>query len=156
MPPVVEGRLPAAEDLLRQQGMRLTPQRRHVLGLFLEQPGIHWTADQVRQQLLPVLPELARGTTYNTLHELVRHGVLEEIPGWDGSLLYGLRLRPHHHFSCTRCRRWFDIEVEGIETLRPRPPQPDALVTEVQVTVHGICETCRRQDAAGQPPSLPL
>ena len=91
--------------------MRLTPQRRAVLALLLDHPGRHWSADAIRNQLLETMPELARGTTYKTLNELVRRGILEELATVDGVLLYGLRLEPHHHFflpvlsALVRCGR---------------------------------------------------
>lgn len=135
--------MPLAEELLRQYGMRLTPQRRHVLGVFLDHPGVHWSADQAREYLLPHMPELARGTTYKVLNELVRVGVLEELATWDGTLLYGLRLTPHHHFFCEVCRRWFDIQVEGTEKLQIKEDPFRSTISRVDVTFHGVCQHCQ-------------
>jgi Fe2+ or Zn2+ uptake regulation protein len=140
---------PPAEVLLRQHGLRVTPQRRRVLTLFLQNPGYHGSADQVRDQLLPDLPELARGTTYKVLNELVRLGVLEEIPTWDGTVLYGLRLEPHHHFYCEVCRRWFDVQVAGVDALSIEGPSPAGSVDRVDVTVRGICRECQASRSAG-------
>lgn len=143
---------PTAEELLRSRGMRVTAQRRLVLTWFLSHRGQHWTADQVRENLLAALPELARGTTYKVLNELVRVGILEEIASRDDSLLYGLKLDPHHHFFCQVCQQWFDIKPEGLEQLR-LPPDDEAAFTvqEVNVTFRGICQTCRSQGQLSNP-----
>lgn len=136
----------SAEDLIRSRQMRLTPQRRAVLALLLDHPGRHWSADAIRDQLLATMPELARGTTYKTLNELVHRGILEELATVDGVLLYGLRLEPHHHFFCQSCRRWYDVAAEGVEGLRL--VESSGHVPEgVDVTFRGVCASCRQSRA---------
>lgn len=135
---------PTAEALLKQHAMRVTPQRRQVLGFFLRTAGRHWSADQVRDQLLPDMPELARGTTYKALNELVRVGVLEELATADGMLLYGLRLVPHQHFFCEHCRRWFDIQLSGQDRLTIEGDAPGQ-IQAISVTLRGLCHTCAHE-----------
>lgn len=132
-----------AESLLRGHGLRVTPQRQGVLQMFLNQPGFHWSADQIRERLLSSMPGLARGTTYKVLDELVKAAICEELATPDGVLLYGLRLTPHHHFYCTRCRRWFDVDVDGIGALTVVGDTPDAEVEQIDVTFRGVCRDCR-------------
>lgn len=141
---------PTAEALLKQHGMRVTPQRRQVLGFFLKTAGQHWSADQVRERLLPDMPELARGTTYKALNELVRVGVLEEVATADGMLLYGLRLVPHQHFFCERCRRWFDIQISGQDQLRIDGQAPGQ-IRAISVTLRGLCHTCEGASPSARP-----
>ncbi len=136
-----------AEELIRSRRMRLTPQRRAVLALFLDQPGKHWSADHIRDQLLPSMPELARGTTYKTLNEFVRQGILEELATVDGSLLYGLRLEPHHHFFCESCRNWYDVTARGLEQLR-LDGLTNHLVESVDITFRGVCAHCQADQKA--------
>ncbi len=132
----------SAEILLRERGLRVTPQRQSVLRLFLENAGQHWSADQVREKLLPNMPGLARGTTYKVLDELVRGNICEELPTPQGTAIYGLRLAPHHHFVCRACHRWFDVGVEGLDQLAMVGGPPDAVVDEVAVTFLGTCGDC--------------
>lgn len=132
-----------AEALLRDRRLRVTPQRQGVLGLFLLEPGRHWTADQIRTRLLGEMPGLARGTIYKVLDELVRSRICEEIAAPGGTSLYGLRLAPHQHFVCSRCRRWFDVEVAGLEHLALVEPPPGAHVSEAAVVFQGLCGPCR-------------
>ncbi|MCY0864767.1 MAG: Fur family transcriptional regulator [Sulfobacillus sp.] len=136
-----------ADELLKAHGMRVTPQRRHILTVFLEDTGIHRSADEVRERILPVLPELARGTTYNTLRELVRQGILEEIPSPEGLMLYGLRLVPHHHFVCDRCHRYFDVPWDTVPV--PAFPLPPDIgqVNGVTLVAHGLCAACQKGQA---------
>ncbi len=143
-----------AEALLRDRRLRVTPQRQGVLQLFLTEPGRHWTADQIRSQLLGGMPGLARGTTYKVLEELVRSRICEEIAAPGGISLYGLRLAPHQHFVCSRCRRWFDVEADGLEHVVLVAPPPGAHVVEAAVVFHGLCGPCREaMNAASDAPT---
>ncbi len=130
--------------------MRLTPQRRAVLTLILGHRGVHWTADQIRDRLRETMPELSRGTTYKTLNALVEHGILEELATVDGSVLYGLRLEPHHHFVCESCRRWYDVDADGVAGLRLLGPSNHVAKT-VDVTFRGICAHCQSARNADVP-----
>lgn len=135
---------PEPEALLRDRGVRVTAQRRLVLALLIAEAGRHWTADELWTALRGDLPEMARGTAYNVLEELVRVGLAEELAGHDGSQRYGLRLTDHHHFVCYRCSRWYDIEPRGVERVRlePRPGENAFRVDRIDVTLRGLCPTC--------------
>ncbi|MCY0880189.1 MAG: Fur family transcriptional regulator [Firmicutes bacterium] len=132
-----------AEQLLRQRGLRVTPQRQAILQLLLDEEGSHWSADQVRARLQPEMPGLARGTIYKVLEEFVKAGLCEELPTAENMAVYGLRLTPHHHFVCNQCGRWFDVEVQGIDALSVLAGPPDARVDEVAVVFRGLCRDCQ-------------
>ena len=138
----------SAEKLLREHGLRVTPQRLAVLELFLSESGFHRSADQIRNRLLPHIPGLARGTTYKVLQEFVNAHICEELPTPEGLSLYGIRLEPHHHFVCRNCHRWFDIDVKGVEDLHITSVLPGFGISEVAVTFHGICSNCRSANEA--------
>jgi Fe2+ or Zn2+ uptake regulation protein len=133
----------SAEIILRENGLRVTPQRLAVLELFLSHSGFHWSADQIRNQLLPRIPGLARGTTYKVLEEFVRSHICEELPTPEGLFLYGIRLKPHHHFACRKCHRWFDIDVDGVDNIHISSILPGAVIDDIAVTFHGLCRDCR-------------
>ena len=133
--------MPTAEGLLREPGLRVTPQRLGILETFLENSGDHWTAEQIRASLLARMPGLARGTTYKVLEELARVGLVEEIPMGSGGSLFGLRLVPHHHFTCSRCGRWFDMEATGVDQVDIHGP-PGFVVQDVRVVFRGLCPHC--------------
>jgi Fe2+ or Zn2+ uptake regulation protein len=131
------------EALLRGRGVRVTAQRRLLLGLLVEHEGQHWTADELWTALRQELPEVARATAYNVLEELVRVGLAEELATGDGGHRYGLRLVSHHHFVCDRCRRWFDVQPAGVQGVRlGGGAQAGHRVERVEVTLRGLCADC--------------
>lgn len=132
-----------AEDWLRDRALRVTAQRRMVLALMLDSPGRHWTAEALWEALHPRLTELARGTIYNVLSELVRVGLVEQLPARDGAVRYGLRITPHHHLVCDQCQQWFDVEPDGVGEVRLAPRDAAQFqLTGIEVIFHGLCPTC--------------
>lgn len=139
-----------ADALLRERGMRVTVQRRLILSWFLDHPNRHMTAEQIRNHLLETLPELARGTTYKALAEMVRAGLLEELSFRDSSIRYGLALTPHHHFLCRQCSQWFDVPENDIGLIELSPSaMPNFTIEKIGVILRGLCVECQEP-----PPSL--
>ncbi len=131
-----------SESVLRERGLRVTPQRRAVLQYFLIHQGEHQTADGIWTAIQEVSPEIARGTVYKALHDLINAHVLEQIPTLSGGDLYGLRLTPHHHFVCLSCGRVDDLPA----SFHPEIAHPDidsvASITTIDVVFRGVCHQC--------------
>ncbi len=131
-----------AESVLRERGLRVTPQRRAVLEYFLQHPGQHQTADGLWSAIQETSPEIARGTVYKALHDLIKARVLEHLPTPTGGDLYGLRLNPHHHFVCLCCGGVDDLP----ETFQPQIEYPaiDSVtsIASVDVVFRGVCQRC--------------
>lgn len=128
--------------LLRERGLRVTPQRRAILAAFDGGSSGHLTADEVYERAQERVPELARATVYNTLGELVRTGLLGVVEGL-GAVRYDPNLdERHHHFRCLDCGRLLDVQPEGADRLA----LPDAfLVRRTRIILEGVCPDCRRE-----------
>ena len=130
---------PDPGELLRARGLRVTPQRRAILGAFSHDASEHLSADEIHARATAVVPELGRGTVYATLAELTELGILA-ARGSPEPVRYETNTEPHQHFICRLCRRVFDVELEQ--------PAPDALaaqgfvVEQVAVAAEGVCAEC--------------
>lgn len=129
--------------LLRQNGLKVTPQRRIILEL-LNGDESHPTADEIYQRVLAVMPDISRTTIYNTLRELVALGALTEVHDLSqGGLRYDTNTGPHHHLFCTRCHALIDIDRD-FAGLNLTPEEASGYqVMKHQVTFYGICPTCQ-------------
>ena len=94
-------------------------------------------------------PRIGHSTVYRALDRLSELGLVLEVrvPG-TASALYEPARASHAHFVCTRCGR-----VDDIDHALP-PSDFDALaeahdlaVTDVSLTLHGLCGACRRRPA---------
>jgi Fur family peroxide stress response transcriptional regulator len=89
------------------RGFRSTRARRLILECVRSterHPTAEWVFRKVRRQL----PRVSLGTVYRNLRLLVQAGLLVERAGPGGSRFDG-NVSEHHHFTCVRCRRVFDL-----------------------------------------------
>jgi Fe2+ or Zn2+ uptake regulation protein len=130
-----------AAAVLREHGLRVTPQRRAIWTVFASAEGEHLSADEVFRQARAGLPELSRATVYNALGELTAAGLLGLVEG-PGPQLYDANVRPHHHFRCRSCQRLYDVEPSGLESVRLA--KRGFRVERAQVLLEGLCPACSR------------
>jgi Fur family ferric uptake transcriptional regulator len=123
-----------AARALRERGLRVTPQRRAILGAF--GPAEHLSADEVHARASAAVPGVSRGTVYATLSELCEHGLVAAF-GSSEPVRYETNTAPHQHFRCRQCGRVFDVGPPAA------PALPGYAVERVVVTAHGVCAECR-------------
>src|SRR5579885_2287171 len=104
-------------ELLRRHALRVTPQRRAILGAFSGGATEHLSAEEVHARALRPVPELGRGTVYATLAELNELGVLGAV-GASEPVRFETNVEPHDHFQCRLCMRLFDVEIDRPSTAR--------------------------------------
>jgi Fe2+ or Zn2+ uptake regulation protein len=139
----------ALVELFRQQGLKITPQRRIIFEL-LAQDASHPTAEEIYQRVLSAMPDVSRTTVYNTLRELVALGELAEVEdlGREG-IRYDTRTHNHHHLFCVNCHTLIDVSRE-FHDLELSPEETAGYqIVKRQVTFYGYCPDCRT-DQTGQ------
>ena len=134
---------PEPTRVLRDRGLRVTPQRRAILESFTDRATEHLSADEVHSRASAVLPELGRGTVYAALAELTELGVLS-ARGSPEPVRYEMNTAPHQHFRCRLCLRLYDValpepEVSGLTS-------EGFAVEQLTVTAEGVCAECADYD----------
>jgi methylated-DNA-[protein]-cysteine S-methyltransferase len=127
-------------ELLRRHSLRVTPQRRAILGAFAGGSTEHLSAEEVHARALRDVPELGRGTVYATLAELNELGILGSV-GAPEPVRYETNSAPHHHFRCRLCMRLFDVEIEPPSTATLK--REGYTVERLVIAAEGICDECR-------------
>ncbi|HIE39063.1 MAG TPA: transcriptional repressor [Anaerolineae bacterium] len=129
--------------LFREQGLKITPQRRLIFGL-LAGDDTHPTAEEVYRRVRAVMPEVSRTTVYNTLRELVALGGLAPVDNLSKEgTRYDTNTDHHHHLFCAKCHALVDIDrdFEGIEL--PQEEAKGFRLVDYQVTFFGYCPDCQ-------------
>lgn len=136
---------PGLQTQLRRRGLRLTAPRRAILAA-VRASDAHPSAEAVHAAVRRHLPRVSLATVYRNLRLLARAGLIRELPAspW---LRFDGRLEHHHHFTCTRCGRIYDVDEPG----DPRLDARVAARTGFRVAFHriefvGVCSRC-----AGRP-----
>jgi Fe2+ or Zn2+ uptake regulation protein len=127
---------------LRNEGRRVTPQRRVIVRVLLED-GSHLTADQVLKRARRELPDISPATVYNTLHELAELGIVQELDlglGLD-ERRYDIDTVEHDHLVCLRCGRVEDVpRRDGLASSLGQ--DHDFEVVDRRVIYLGYCPAC--------------
>jgi len=127
---------------LREQGRRVTPQRRAIIQVLLEDDGTHPTAERIFTRVQGSMPDISHATIYNTLHELVDMGVLLELDLGLGERHYDLNTADHAHLVCLGCGRVEDMGY-GHEPQSPSPEQARGFqVMSCDLIFRGYCPAC--------------
>ena len=137
------------QQLLREKGYRLTPQRELVLSA-VDRLG-HATPDEVLAAVREQSAAVNISTIYRTLDLLEELGLVRHTHNTDRAPTYHSTATPQHvHLVCRGCQTVIDAAPEEFE-------QP-ALALQAQhgfepdighLTVFGRCPRCRGSDADG-------
>jgi Fur family ferric uptake transcriptional regulator len=143
-----------AQEKLREQGGRLTAQRR-LLFTILDSLGEHPTAEELYILAREQDSDLNLSTVYRTLRwleaeNLVSARVFDEErrqERFDPALP-----REHHHFMCTRCREVIEFDSSLFESIKIQFQEMNgARVSTGSIVLYGLCAECRIQEADEAP-----
>jgi Fe2+ or Zn2+ uptake regulation protein len=130
--------------LLKEHGLRVTPQRVAICGKLLERHG-HFTPHQLHDSLRARFPSLSPNTVYLTLSQLESVGLVRRVH-IAGQSVFDSNTGTHDHLYCEACGR-----VRDLPAGRGRPPHPagadDWRVTRAARTYFGLCPDCQAAGA---------
>jgi Fur family transcriptional regulator, peroxide stress response regulator len=129
---------------LRQEGLRLTPQRLAICRLLTE-TSVHPTAQMIYEQLRPEFPSLSLATVYNTLETLVKLGVINALgSAGDDAMHYDADTSPHINLACTSCHKVIDISSEQVNDLADEVVAKSGYqLFGARVLYYGLCPACQ-------------
>lgn len=142
-----ENPLELFSEFLAEHGLRMTPQRRLILEVFLEHGG-HLAAEELYDRVREIDPSVGQATVYRTVKLLAESGLAKAVRFDEGVTRYEPKHgREHHdHLICVRCRRTEEILDERIEKLQEELARKKGFVlTGHKMDLYGICSQCRRK-----------
>ena len=131
-------------DLLRQHGLRATPQKMAIAKHLLTE-NCHCTPQELFEELKTRFPSMSPNTVYLTLGQLEERGILERIHV-GRMTVYDSNTSEHDHAFCTQCGLIMDIE-------HPKPnASPTALnnwnIKGERSIWYGMCDNCCKEESA--------
>tara|TARA_Y100001970_G_C14255615_1_gene875161 strand:+ start:5808 stop:6260 length:453 start_codon:yes stop_codon:yes gene_type:complete len=139
-------KIPLASGL-HQEGRRLTPQRRKVLGLFERiGSGTHLSAEEVHSHLVEMNAKVSLATIYRTLRLLVHMDYLNELELTEGGHRFELLSHEnpdHHHLICIRCGRTEEFDSDQVlEAGKLAANDYGFKLVDSSLNVRAICPNC--------------
>jgi Fe2+ or Zn2+ uptake regulation protein len=136
----------AVEEMARERGLKMTPQRRMIVD-YLQSATHHPTAEDVLGAVNAKYPMTSRATVYNTLHWLEAAGMVRQV--FEGA---DLRFDPntggHHHFVCRACDRIEDVECDLVGEVELCALPGRQQIEGYEVTLRGLCAECAAKEHA--------
>ena len=139
-------------QILKQAGLRLTPQRRAICA-WLAETERHPTAYELYEDLALTHPEISRATVYNTLNTLQELGAIVELSFGSDHTHYDTNPEPHVNLICLRCHSITDYHAPVDAALQAAQQEEIALNTGFQpvsarMDILGFCADCRARRRA--------
>lgn len=139
------------QAFLARRGLRLTGQRKAILGFLLEAHD-HLGFDGIYQALRSRRRGVGRATVFRTLKLLEACGLASRVNGPDGLGRYELKHdRPHHdHLVCVRCGRIIEFESRAMERFQDEAVRRHGFTALWhRHEIFGRCRTCAVRGGGG-------
>ncbi len=133
----------SANQILTHFKLRVTPVRKHILGLFLESDFAisHTDIDQ------EINESLDRITVYRTLKTFLEKGLIHQVPDDRGIMKYALcseacspasHRHDHVHFKCLKCGQTNCLNISIPSIKLPKGYASN----DTTILVQGVCKHC--------------
>jgi Fur family ferric uptake transcriptional regulator len=140
------------EQFLHSRGIRLTSQRQLVVRRAVA--ALHFTAEELVNDVRTFNASVARGTIYRTLALLHRTGVVEKHDFRYGPPNYEVTFaKAHHdHLMCVQCGEIIEFQEPRVEAIQEQVVKRYGyqLLSHTH-KLYGLCRTCQRLDPRQAP-----
>ena len=134
-------------DYISAHGLKLTPQRRLILDVFLKQEG-HLATEELYDRVRKADASIGQATVYRTLKLFCDSGLAKEVHFGDGMARYEktFGIQHHDHLICIACGKQVEFVDPLIEKLQEKlATQYDFLLTSHHMNLYGVCPACRKR-----------
>ena len=128
---------------------KMTPQRKVVLEVFLDNENAHLSAEDVRGMLRDRDSDIGLATVYRALELMCDLGILQKMDFGDGCSRYELNLtepnaHQHHHLICRGCGKVFEFSDDLMDELEDTIAEKCKFkILDHQVKFFGYFEECQ-------------
>ena len=111
-------------EKLRNAKLRPTRQRLALARLLFDGGHRHVTAEKLHTEASALNERVSLATVYNTLHQFVRAGLLQEVVVDSSRSYFDTNTVHHHHFFCEEDKALHDIPCADMRLINlPTPPK---------------------------------
>jgi len=136
-------------EMLRQRGLRMTPQRRVIVAEIMRTQG-HISPTALAKKVQGDMPGVNASTIYRTLAILEQAGVLAHAHLEGGAEYHRTEDAGHVHLACSRCGAEDDLSLDEAEALQQLIEQHRGFRPDLtHFAISGTCAECQRQLAGG-------
>ena len=129
--------------MLRQRGLRVTPQRRAILAEVMHADD-HISAAGLATRVNDRIPGVNPSTVYRTLALLDDLGVLTHAHSEDGVEYHRAEESEHVHLTCSSCGAEDDLSMEEADSLKRLVQEHKGFLPDLtHFAISGLCARCQ-------------
>jgi Fe2+ or Zn2+ uptake regulation protein len=129
--------------------LKLTPQRLAIVGVLIEKGDLHPGAHTVYEEAKKTKKSLSLSTTYATLNELSRLGIIKTLQFDSMENRYEGNLEEHLNLVCERCGKITDYSVLPVADQQEIAKKTGFSVIDTRLEYYGYCRDCRAKTKEG-------
>ena len=135
---------------LKDEGFKLTHQRRNIVEVLLSANGKHMSSEEIYDIVKKECPEIGLATVYRTLQVLDKLGYTNKLNLDDGCVRYELSLdkngHNHHYLVCKKCAKIIEVEEDLLDQLEEVIKEKYGFdVENYDVKFNGYCSNCSKE-----------
>ncbi len=139
----------ALKESLKKKGYKLTPQRRCIVDVIIENEGKHLTAEEIYEYVKAKCPEIGLATVYRTVLLLEELNVVSRLDLSDGcsryEIVHSYERHRHHHLICNVCSKVFEVKDDLLDDLEMQIEKNYKFkILDHSVKFYGLCEECQK------------
>ncbi|ACB86414.1 Fur family transcriptional regulator [Natranaerobius thermophilus] len=127
---------------------KLTPQRKAILQVFLENHGGHLSAEEILKYAQEKNNDIGFATVYRALDLFEKLKIINRVNFGDGRSRYELVQREmkhhHHHLVCMNCQRIIEVMDSLLHELEENiEEEHNFSIYDHRLEFYGYCEDCQ-------------
>ena len=133
------------QTYLKSKRLKVTPQRRLILDVFLNSHG-HLSTEELYERVKAIDSSIGQTTVYRTMKILADSSIAREVHFGDGLARYeNMYGASHHdHLICESCGRNIEVVDSDIERLQEQlADRHGFILTSHRMYLYGLCPDCR-------------
>ena len=133
---------------MRKKGLKVTPQRLAIIDVLIEQGDSHPGAILIYKKAKKKKKSLSLSTTYATLNEFSRHGIIKTLQFDKMEDRFDGNLEKHINLICERCKKILDYNVPITVDPKRVVKKTGFLITDTRLEYYGLCRECREEEGS--------
>jgi Fur family transcriptional regulator, peroxide stress response regulator len=129
-------------EIMRDRGLRITPQRLSIINVLVEKGHLHPGARFIYQEAKKKCARLSLSSVYENIKELCRYGIIKSLE-FDGkeNRCEG-NLEEHINLICEHCGKIMDYEVPVSLDKKYVAKRTGFMITKNRLEYYGYCGEC--------------
>ena len=130
---------------LREQRLKLTPQRMAIIDALVEKTSLHPAASLIYKEARKKVKGLSLSTVYATLNELSRQGIIKMLEFDRMENRYEGNIAAHINLVCKGCNKIMDYKLPIAINPKEVARKARFWVIDTRLEYYGYCQNCRKR-----------